>query len=91
MNQICIHCYVSGRVQGVFYRAHTHEKATVLGLTGWVRNLKDGRVELLACGPSESVKKLEEWLWEGSPGAAVENVLIEQQPYEHHSQFSVLE
>jgi len=70
-------CYVSGRVQGVFYRASTRSRAEALGVTGHARNLPDGRVEVLACGPPESVEALCAWLWEGPPVAQVATVEVE--------------
>lgn len=56
---------VRGRVQGVGYRASTQHQARELGLTGWVRNLPDGAVELEAQGAAEIVAKLEAWLRNG--------------------------
>lgn len=67
---------VSGRVQGVFFRASTQEQAQRLGLTGWVRNLPDGSVELVACGEAPTLAALESWLWQGPPSARVESVRI---------------
>jgi acylphosphatase len=69
-----LHVFVSGRVQGVFFRAHTQERAQSLGLVGWVRNLPDGRVEVAAEGNVEKLKALLEWLREGSPASRVERV-----------------
>ncbi len=71
---ICRRCLVSGRVQGVFYRATTREQARQLGITGHAINLPDGRVEVLACGPAEAVETLCRWLWQGPPAARVESV-----------------
>ena len=62
---------VEGRVQGVFYRASTQETATRLGLTGWVRNRRDGSVELEACGDAGVIDRLERWLWQGPQMASV--------------------
>ncbi len=70
----CRRFLVSGRVQGVFFRAGTQDRARRLGLTGWVHNLPDGRVELIACGDDAKLKQLEEWLWQGPPHAHVEGV-----------------
>jgi len=67
-------CYVSGLVQGVCYRAATRHKARALGLTGYARNLDDGRVEVLACGEEEAVIALREWLWQGPSWARVTEV-----------------
>lgn len=76
---------VSGRVQGVSYRAATRQEARALGLQGHARNLPDGRVEVLARGSEESLAKLESWLWRGPPLArvdAVEAVEAEELPLE---------
>ncbi|HET9864551.1 MAG TPA: acylphosphatase [Steroidobacteraceae bacterium] len=62
---------MSGRVQGVFYRATCVRKAQELGLTGHARNLADGRVEVLACGEAAVVAAFEKWLWEGSAASKV--------------------
>jgi len=74
---VCVRCRVSGRVQGVFYRASTRERALALGLRGYARNLPDGSVEVLACGPEAAVRELEAWLWEGPPLARVTQVRCE--------------
>lgn len=70
-------CLVAGRVQGVFYRASTRARAESLGVTGYARNLPDGRVEVLACGEAAAVDALCQWLWRGSPAASVRDVVIE--------------
>jgi acylphosphatase len=69
-------CYVSGRVQGVFYRASTRERATSLGVRGHAINLPDGRVEVLAIGEPAAVHALIEWLAIGPPAARVANVEV---------------
>ena len=71
---ICRRSFVSGRVQGVFYRATCARQAESLGLTGYARNLPDGRVEVLACGEPASVESFIAWLWEGSPASKVTGV-----------------
>jgi acylphosphatase len=58
-------------VQGVFYRATCVRRAESLGLTGFARNLPDGRVEVLACGEAVAVERFVAWLWEGSPMSKV--------------------
>lgn len=73
-----IHARVTGRVQGVFYRASTRDKARSLGLTGWVMNMPDGSVELEAQGPDEKVDELVSWLYEGPPYAKVQDVEISE-------------
>ncbi len=74
---VCKRCLVSGKVQGVFYRASTAERARALGLTGYATNLPDGRVEVLACGEEAKVWELIEWLRQGPPSAKVEAVMVE--------------
>ena len=71
------HLYVSGQVQGVFFRDSARERAEQLGLTGWVKNLPDGRVEALFEGPSERVREMVRWCEQGPPHAAVESVKTE--------------
>jgi acylphosphatase len=68
------HVYVSGQVQGVFFRDSARKKAERLGLTGWVENLPDGRVEALFEGPQEKVREMIQWCGEGPPHATVEDV-----------------
>ena len=65
---------VSGRVQGVFYRASTREQALRLGLRGHATNLDDGRVEVLAAGDADALETLAGWLHHGPPNARVEAV-----------------
>ncbi len=69
--------FVKGRVQGVFYRASTREQAIALGLSGYARNLDDGRVQVVAIGSPSCIEKLEQWLWQGPSSAQVEDVLRE--------------
>lgn len=69
--------FISGRVQGVAFRAYAEEEARTLALAGWVRNLPDGRVEVLAEGLRASLARLLEWCREGPPYASVEGVETE--------------
>jgi acylphosphatase len=71
------HVYVSGQVQGVFFRDSTRERAEQLGLAGWVRNTPDGRVEALFEGPSEKIQEMVRWCEEGPSHAEVEDVETE--------------
>lgn len=66
--------FVSGRVQGVYFRASAREAATALGLRGYACNLGDGRVEVLAVGESTALGRLESWLWRGPSLARVDLV-----------------
>jgi acylphosphatase len=70
----CRQFKVSGRVQGVFFRASTRDVAVPLHITGHAINLPDGSVEVLACGEASAVVELEQWLHEGPPMAAVSSV-----------------
>ena len=71
---------VSGRVQGVCYRAGTREQALQLGVAGYARNRPDGCVEELAVGPAPALEALERWLRQGPPAARVEAVQREELP-----------
>jgi acylphosphatase len=72
----CQRYIVSGRVQGVFYRASAQEHASRMGLRGWVRNLTDSRVEVLACGEQSELDALEKWLEIGPEYAKVSNIEV---------------
>ena len=72
----CRHFWVSGRVQGVCFRTSTRSRALQLGLSGWVRNLVDGRVEVIACGDRQSLADLERWLHSGPELARVDSVIV---------------
>ena len=74
----CLRFLIAGRVQGVFYRASTQRVANSHGLRGYVRNLADGRVEVLACGEEQSVRALGQWLWQGPDLASVDSVDVEE-------------
>ncbi len=76
-----LHLWVSGRVQGVFYRANAVQVAKQLGLTGWVRNLPDGRVEIVAEGEAESLQKLLSWCRLGPPAAQVDSLEVKEEAY----------
>ncbi len=75
-----IHVWVSGQVQGVGYRQTCRSVARSLDLTGWVRNLADGRVEVFAQGESDMVDQLVSWVWSGPSMAAVIGVESEIAP-----------
>ena len=74
---ICVRCLVSGKVQGVFFRASTRHQAELLGVSCRASNLSDGRVEVLACGDPEAIGKLKAWLTKGPPQAVVNGVACE--------------
>lgn len=86
---ICMRYLVSGRVQGVFFRASTRFEAERLKLTGYARNLPDGRVEVLACGENEAVEQLRIWLTRGPAQARVAGVSSEPVPLQELAEFTI--
>jgi acylphosphatase len=80
---------VSGRVQGVFFRDTCRRLAQQHGVTGWVRNLPDGRVEAVYEGPAEDVDALVEWSRHGPRYAAVEHVDVQAEPPEGLGEFQI--
>ena len=70
----CRRFRIEGRVQGVWFRESTRREAVALGITGYAKNLADGSVEVLACGPSAALKRLTDWLGEGPPMAEVSGI-----------------
>lgn len=87
--RVCYRCRVGGRVQGVFFRASTREQAMRLGVSGYARNLADGRVEVMACGEPAAVAQLRDWLRMGPPMAAVTGVACEPLDYQPMTGFAV--
>ena len=76
-----VHVWITGRVQGVFFRAYTRDAAQMIGVTGWVRNLPDGRVEAVFEGELDKVEKMVEWCREGSPMSRIERVDLLEEVY----------
>ena len=89
MSQIARHVRLSGRVQGVFFRAWTREQANELGVTGWVRNCADGTVEAHLAGEEQDVALLIDRMRRGPPSARVERVEIEDAEPEGVDGFAV--
>jgi len=85
------HYIIRGLVQGVYFRKYTEAKAQSLKLHGWVRNLSDGSVEAFAQGSAESLKALQMWFWEGSPGSQVGEVRMSPASLEELKEFSIRE
>ena len=81
MKPVRVHLYVHGRVQGVFFRSTIRRVARSLDLTGWVRNLHDGRVEAVVEGEEEKVEKLVSWCHRGPPMAQVSKVEVSRETY----------
>lgn len=80
---------VTGKVQGVFYRQSTREKAQQIGLTGEVMNLSDGSVLIKATGDPQQLDELISWCRQGPPRARVTEVATENLPLEHFSDFII--
>ena len=84
-----VHCIVTGKVQGVWFRQSTMAKARSLKLTGWVKNLRNGDVELEAYGDVEQLRLLKEWLWEGPVAAKVNQVTCNECEYQKYPSFNI--
>jgi acylphosphatase len=77
MKQLALHAWITGRVQGVWFRQSTQQQADALGVNGWVRNLEDGRVEAWLQGEANAVRQLETWLNIGPELSKVADVEVE--------------
>jgi acylphosphatase len=75
-----LHVWITGRVQGVGYRYATQQKARQLGLTGWVRNLADGRVEAVFEGNPDDLEAIAQWCTQGPPAAIVSHLAQQIEP-----------
>jgi acylphosphatase len=82
MERVAAHMFIEGRVQGVFYRGFTAEVARTLGLSGWVRNLGDGRVEAVLGGDKKVIQKAIEECYIGPPGSHVRHIEVKWEPYD---------
>lgn len=87
--QASAHVFVSGQVQGVFYRSETAKAAQKLGVAGWVRNLPDGRVEAVFEGPQAAVETMVRWCHKGSPAASVSKVEVNYGQLEGLDRFQI--
>jgi acylphosphatase len=85
-----LHVLVTGRVQGVAFRYYAQDRAVELGLTGWVRNLSDGRVELRMEGSADALESMKDWLHRGPPAARVRSVVVSELPAEGFEGFQIL-
>jgi len=81
MKNVRIHLIIEGRVQGVWFRESTREKALSLGVNGWVKNLPDGTVEVVAEGEEDKVRELVKWCHKGPPAARVTKVHEKEEKY----------
>ena len=84
-----VHILVAGRVQGVFYRAETRRLARECAVTGWVKNLPDGRVEAVASGETGALGIFLEWMRRGPPNASVTDLQVEEIPQQEFAGFEI--
>lgn len=89
-HRVRAHAFISGQVQGVGYRASVCDTATLLKLNGWVRNLKDGRVEAVFEGSANQVEEMIRWCHHGPPTAIVSEVSVEFEPFEGLRGFQIV-
>lgn len=89
MARVARHVYVKGRVQGVAFRWYAQERANQLGVSGWIRNLDDGRVEVWVEGEQDSVEQMLAWLRRGPPSARVEGLEVSEREPENLPAFEV--
>ncbi len=86
-----VHMIIEGRVQGVFFRSSAKEKADVLGLKGWVRNLNSGKVEIIAQGETTQLENFIEWCSQGPMRARVSKVTPEYEEIkEEYKEFKII-
>ena len=86
---ITVHLLISGKVQGVFYRASAKKSADALGIKGWVRNKKNGDVESVASGTNEAITAFINWCKKGPEAAKVKNVTVTESTTESFDDFSI--
>lgn len=92
VNYSRIHIFISGKVQGVYYRQNTAQKAQELDIFGWVRNLSDGRVESIMEGRDININKILDWCKLGPEGAIVTDIKIINEEYKNEfSKFDIIE
>ncbi|MGH7771885.1 MAG: acylphosphatase [Candidatus Binatia bacterium] len=82
-DKVRVHLWIEGMVQGVFFRASTQEKATRLGLKGWVKNCPDGSVEVVAEGEKEKIDNFVRWCHQGPAHAHVHNVRVQWEDFQN--------
>ncbi len=73
------HVVITGKVQGVFFRAYTKDAAEKYMITGWVRNKRDGTVEAVIKGEKENIQQMMQWFHTGSPASSVKKIIMEDQ------------
>jgi acylphosphatase len=86
----CVHCYISGCVQGVGFRYYTRKQAIKYGINGWVRNLVNGTVEVLACGFKDNIEQFIFCLKQGPINARVDEIISTEQSWQEFADFSIV-
>lgn len=84
-----VHLVIKGKVQGVFYRASAKDRAEDLGITGWVKNTREGFVETVASGDDKAVQQFIEWCKKGPSNARVDDVVVTEQSPEQLNGFTI--
>ena len=84
------HLLIKGKVQGVFYRATAKQMANELGLTGWIKNTKEGDVEVTVSGNKQQLEKFVKWCKRGPDKAAVEEVVVTQKEETTFNNFNII-
>ena len=87
--EVCMVCIISGKVQGVYFRASAKKIAVQLNITGWAKNLSNGNVEIFACGKTSHLESFYDWLQEGPDGAIVQNCCREMVDWQKQEGFLV--
>lgn len=87
MSTCCVKAVVTGKVQGVSFRKSTQDQALQAKVTGYAKNLPDGRVEVMLCGEGTQVNRVAQWLWQGPPEARVTHVELEGVDCHEHDAF----
>ncbi len=86
---ICAHLIISGKVQGVGYRYYTAQQAKQRGITGWVKNLPDGRVEAVLEGNKQAITEMIKWCHQGPPASEVTEVKINYEKPQSYNKFEI--
>ena len=86
---LCMRCFIAGKVQGVWFRASAKQEAEKLSITGWARNLSDGRVEVLACGDEKQLEIFYAWLQQGPQHAVVTEFSREDLEWQNCKGFTI--
>jgi acylphosphatase len=85
-----VHLVIKGKVQGVFFRASTKDKANELGIKGWVKNMPDGNVEVLAAGNKDQLENFIEWCRRGPTQAIVSDVVVSDAEESFLNEFRII-